>query len=76
MLMFVCLQVMPNGSLYVSEVYMEDMGKYGCTAGNSGGFEREEIYLNVASKSHLTSTYSKRRVFITTGCTLRNVLHV
>ena len=43
------LQVLRNGSLYVSEVYMEDMGFYGCTAGNSGGFEREEIYLQVNS---------------------------
>ena len=29
---------------------MEDMGRYGCTAGNSGGFQREEIYLQVQSK--------------------------
>ena len=29
---------------------MEDMGRYGCTAGNSGGFQREEIYLQVQSE--------------------------
>ena len=33
---------------------MEDVGKYGCTAGNSGGFEREEVYLHVSSKSQPT----------------------
>jgi len=43
------LQVLPNGSLYISEAFMEDMGKYGCTAGNSGGFEREEVYLDITS---------------------------
>lgn len=26
---------------------MEDTGKYGCTAGNSGGFEQAEVYLHV-----------------------------
>ena len=40
---------MTNGSLYISEVYMEDIGRYGCTAGNSGGFQREEIHLDVKS---------------------------
>ena len=51
MFSFFIFQVLSNGSLYISEVYMEDMGKYGCTAGNSGGFQREEIYLHVGSKS-------------------------
>jgi hypothetical protein len=27
---------------------MEDGGKYGCTAGNSGGLEREEVFLHIA----------------------------
>lgn len=44
--LFVC-QVLSNGSLSISEVYMEDTGKYGCTAGNSGGFEQAEVYLQV-----------------------------
>lgn len=38
---------MANGSLLIKEVYLSDEGKYGCTAGNSGGFKREEIHLNV-----------------------------
>lgn len=42
-------KVLSNGSLQISEIYMEDVGKYGCTAGNSGGFEREEVYLHVSS---------------------------
>ena len=39
-----------NGTLIIREVYREDDGKYGCIAGNSGGFEREEAYLRVASE--------------------------
>ncbi|XP_014232108.1 inactive tyrosine-protein kinase 7-like [Trichogramma pretiosum] len=39
--------LMPNGSLYVKEVYLSDEGKYGCTAGNSGGLKREEVHLSV-----------------------------
>ncbi|XP_043799243.1 tyrosine-protein kinase-like otk [Apis laboriosa] len=40
-------EVLGNGSLYIKEVYMGDEGKYGCTAGNSGGLKREEVQLNV-----------------------------
>ncbi|XP_066594792.1 tyrosine-protein kinase-like otk isoform X2 [Prorops nasuta] len=40
-------EVFPNGSLYIREVYLSDEGKYGCTAGNSAGFKREEVQLNV-----------------------------
>ncbi|XP_078047584.1 tyrosine-protein kinase-like otk [Augochlora pura] len=40
-------EVLGNGSLYIREVYMGDEGKYGCTAGNSGGLKREEVQLNV-----------------------------
>ena len=40
-------RVMPNGSLYIKEVYLSDEGKYGCTAGNSGGLIREEVQLTV-----------------------------
>ncbi|KAK2149181.1 hypothetical protein LSH36_463g04044, partial [Paralvinella palmiformis] len=42
-------RTLPNGSLYVVETYLDDVGKYGCTAGNSGGFQREEVYLHVAT---------------------------
>ncbi|CAK9831165.1 Inactive tyrosine-protein kinase 7 [Anthophora retusa] len=40
-------EVLGNGSLYIKEVYIGDEGKYGCTAGNSGGLKREEVQLNV-----------------------------
>lgn len=40
-------EVLKNGSLYIKEVYLSDEGKYGCTAGNSGGLKREEFQLNV-----------------------------
>lgn len=46
----VCFKVYENGTLIIREVYREDDGKYGCIAGNSGGFEREEAYLRVASE--------------------------
>jgi len=54
--------MLPNGSLFLSEVFMEDIGRYGCTIGNSGGFEREEMYLLVNSGnsillSHILSIY-------------------
>ncbi|XP_063220526.1 inactive tyrosine-protein kinase 7-like [Bacillus rossius redtenbacheri] len=41
--------VMENGTLLVQEVHMSDEGKYGCTAGNSGGLKREEVTLIVKS---------------------------
>lgn len=40
-------ETLGNGSLYIKEVYLSDEGKYGCTAGNSGGLKREEVQLNV-----------------------------
>ncbi|GAB6021777.1 hypothetical protein CHUAL_004354 [Chamberlinius hualienensis] len=48
--------VMDNGSLHVAEVHMDDQGKYGCTAGNSGGFKREEISLFVKSSEEFRPT--------------------
>jgi PTK7 protein tyrosine kinase 7 len=42
-------RVLANGSISISEVFAEDSGKYGCTAGNNGGFAREEAYLHVTS---------------------------
>ena len=43
-------QFLPNGTLSITRVYMEDKGKYGCTANNTAGKSRREAYLNVASK--------------------------
>ncbi|XP_012277648.1 tyrosine-protein kinase-like otk isoform X2 [Orussus abietinus] len=40
-------EVLSNGSLYINEVHLGDEGKYGCTAGNSGGLKREEVQLIV-----------------------------
>ncbi|XP_060519446.1 tyrosine-protein kinase-like otk [Cylas formicarius] len=41
--------VLPNGTLYITEVYREDENKYGCTAGNSAGLNRKEVQLIVRS---------------------------
>lgn len=41
---------LPNGSLFISEVYRDDENKYGCTAGNSAGLNRKEIQLIVHGK--------------------------
>lgn len=39
-----------NGTLHISEVHLEDEGRYGCTIGSSAGLKREEIRLNVKRK--------------------------
>ncbi|XP_035226737.1 inactive tyrosine-protein kinase 7-like isoform X2 [Stegodyphus dumicola] len=52
--------VMENGTLYVSEVHMEDEGKYGCTVGNSGGFKRAEVNLNVKSAEYYSPNNAGR----------------
>ncbi|OWF48337.1 inactive tyrosine-protein kinase 7-like [Mizuhopecten yessoensis] len=44
-----------NGTLYLSKVYIQDKGKYGCTANNTAGSIRREAYLNVAT----TNDYNK-----------------
>lgn len=46
-------RVMENGSLLVTEVHLDDQGRYGCTAGNSGGFLREEITMYVKSEYNI-----------------------
>lgn len=43
-------KVLENGSLFASEVHTDDEGKYGCTAGNSGGLRRHEVSLVVKCK--------------------------
>lgn len=54
----------PNGSLYIREVYMSDEGSYGCTAGNSGGLKREELYLTVKGNFMLDSLEICRKYFL------------
>ena len=36
-------RVLENGSLLVNETHLSDGGRYGCTAGNAGGFKRHEV---------------------------------
>lgn len=40
-------QVLENGSLLITDAQLSDEGKYGCTAGNSGGLKRYEVSLIV-----------------------------
>ncbi|XP_058458429.1 tyrosine-protein kinase-like otk [Malaya genurostris] len=40
-------RILENGTLVLSEVHLEDDGKYGCTIGNSAGLKREEVHLIV-----------------------------
>ena len=42
--------VLENGSLLITDVLLSDEGKYGCTAGNSGGLKRYEVSLVVRGK--------------------------
>lgn len=44
------LQFYPNGSMFISRVYMEDQGLYGCTANNSAGTIHTSVSIYVASK--------------------------
>ncbi|CAN8000558.1 unnamed protein product, partial [Ixodes hexagonus] len=48
-------RVMDNGSLLISEVHRDDDGKYGCTAGNSGGLRRVEASLVVIGSEGYSS---------------------
>ncbi|XP_050091800.1 tyrosine-protein kinase-like otk [Anopheles aquasalis] len=41
------VRVLPNGTLVLTEVHLEDEGRYGCTIGNSAGLKREEVHLTV-----------------------------
>lgn len=59
--------VMPNGTLYITEAYLSDEGKYGCIAGNSGGFKRVEVQLNVKGKKIYTLYYFNNAISYVTG---------
>uniref|UniRef100_A0A182K7Q2 Tyrosine-protein kinase-like otk n=1 Tax=Anopheles christyi TaxID=43041 RepID=A0A182K7Q2_9DIPT len=39
--------ILENGTLVLTEVHLEDDGRYGCTIGNSAGLKREEVHLIV-----------------------------
>ncbi|KAG1696493.1 Inactive tyrosine-protein kinase 7 [Nymphon striatum] len=39
--------VFENGTLLIKNLNLNDQGRYGCTAGNMGGFKREEIILSI-----------------------------
>lgn len=41
------LTLLENGTLYFTEVHLEDEGVYGCTIGSSAGLKREEARLSV-----------------------------
>lgn len=44
------LNVLENGTLYFTEVHLDDEGIYGCTIGSSAGLKREEAHLSVKRK--------------------------
>lgn len=44
------LNILDNGTLYFTEVHLDDEGVYGCTIGSSAGLKREEARLNVRRK--------------------------
>uniref|UniRef100_A0A182MY15 Tyrosine-protein kinase-like otk n=1 Tax=Anopheles dirus TaxID=7168 RepID=A0A182MY15_9DIPT len=43
-------RILENGTLVLTEVHLEDDGRYGCTIGNSAGLKREEVHLIVKRK--------------------------
>ncbi|XP_055311098.1 tyrosine-protein kinase-like otk isoform X2 [Sitodiplosis mosellana] len=47
------LNVLDNGTLYFTEVHLEDEGLYGCTIGSSAGLKREEAHLSVRPSEEL-----------------------
>ncbi|KAJ8308703.1 hypothetical protein KUTeg_013577 [Tegillarca granosa] len=48
--------IFPNGTLKVSQVYIEDRGKYGCTANNTAGYIRMEAFLDVTSTQDMVKS--------------------
>lgn len=42
--------VFENGTLHITEVHLDDEGRYGCTIGSSAGLKREEVRLTVKRK--------------------------
>lgn len=55
------LNILDNGTLYFTEVHLEDEGLYGCTIGSSAGFKREEAHLTVKRKSRILANADSSR---------------
>lgn len=61
--------MLANGSLVIDEVHLSDQGKYGCTAGNSGGLKRFEVMLLVRSKfSFFIKNSADNNIFSFNNC--------
>ncbi|XP_022705480.1 tyrosine-protein kinase-like otk [Varroa jacobsoni] len=52
------IEMLDNGTLYIHEVHVGDSGRYGCTAGNRGGFKRTEAKLTVKSSRDFVPQYT------------------
>ncbi|XP_048732970.1 inactive tyrosine-protein kinase 7-like [Ostrea edulis] len=48
------IKLFSNGTLFISKVYMEDQGRYGCTASNVAGKDRVEAFLTVTTSIEYT----------------------
>lgn len=44
------IHILENGTLHITEVHLDDEGRYGCTIGSSAGLKREEVRLTVKRK--------------------------
>lgn len=55
------LNVLDNGTLYFTEVHLDDEGLYGCTIGSSAGLKRAEARLNVKRKCHVNRFKSNNK---------------
>ncbi|GBN34617.1 Tyrosine-protein kinase-like otk [Araneus ventricosus] len=67
-------KVLENGSLYATEINADDEGKYGCTAGNSGGLRRHEVSL-IVKGPFLLGVHARRRPTLRAAATaLINIL--
>ena len=55
-------EVLKNGSLYIKELRYGDQARYGCIAGNSGGFSRQETHLLVRGEGS-----NRRPVYVAVG---------
>uniref|UniRef100_A0A0L8G061 Ig-like domain-containing protein n=1 Tax=Octopus bimaculoides TaxID=37653 RepID=A0A0L8G061_OCTBM len=56
-------EMLGNGTLLISKVFMEDKGRYGCTANNTAGLQRYEAYLDVASAAEYEKTIKQEDSF-------------